>query len=110
MAQKTVVALVDDLDGSDATQTVTFGIDGETYEIDLSDTNATALRNALRPYVSAGRRAGAQRPTPRQSVHIPSTGSSRNAQIRAWAARNGYTVPARGRISQAVVTAYDAAN
>lgn len=60
MAQRTITTLVDDLDGTDlgrgTGQTIQFGIDGRVYEIDLSDDNATALREALRPYADAGRR------------------------------------------------------
>ena len=42
--RQTIVSLVDDLDGSDADQTVTFGIDGRSYEIDLSAANAEGHR------------------------------------------------------------------
>lgn len=47
MAQKTQVILVDDVDGSEANQTVTFALDGVTYEIDLNDEHAAALRESL---------------------------------------------------------------
>lgn len=56
MAQKVEVLLVDDLDGSQAQQTVKFGLDGHTYEIDLSGDNEARLRQALEPYVAGGRR------------------------------------------------------
>lgn len=60
MAQRTITTLVDDLDGTDlgpgSGQTIRFGVDGRTYEIDLSDDNAAALREALQPYTEAGRR------------------------------------------------------
>lgn len=47
MARKTQVLLVDDIDGSDATNTVTFGLDGVSYEIDLNEDNARQLRSEL---------------------------------------------------------------
>jgi len=107
MAQQKIVTLIDDLDGAEAAETLTFAIDGSTYEIDLSEKNATALREALRRYVTAARKAGAQR-AERKRVTIPSTGDSRNAEIRAWAHGNGHPVPARGRIPQRIVAAFDA--
>lgn len=61
MAQVTVVELVDDLDGSEADETVEFALDGAAYEIDLSATNAEELREALGPYVEAARRAGGRK-------------------------------------------------
>lgn len=108
MAQQKIVTLIDDLDGTEAAETLTFAIDGATYEIDLSEKNATALREALRRYVTVARKPGAQRTTGRERLAIPSSGQSRNAEIRAWAHSNGHTVPARGRIPQQVVAAFDA--
>jgi hypothetical protein len=110
MAQKKMVTLVDDLDGTEAAETVTFAIDGSNYEIDLSQKNAAALREALRRYTTAARPAGTQGHTSRTRVTIPSTGHSRNAEIRAWAHSNGHAVPARGRIPQRVVAAFDASH
>ena len=58
MAQKVNIVLVDDLDGSEASQTVSFGLDGTTYEIDLGDKNAAALREALAGYIGHARKVG----------------------------------------------------
>src|SRR5690349_24454619 len=60
MAQKVQVLLVDDLDGSEATETVTFGLDGASYEIDLSSGNAGKLRKELAHYVEHARKASSQ--------------------------------------------------
>ena len=50
MAQKTIVSLIDDLDGqSEADETVEYAIDGVTYEIDLAKDNADALREVFAP-------------------------------------------------------------
>ena len=51
MAQKVNIVLVDDIDQTDADETLTFGLDGKNYEIDLNTKNANALREALAPYV-----------------------------------------------------------
>ncbi|MFV2121950.1 histone-like nucleoid-structuring protein Lsr2, partial [Streptomyces sp. Act-28] len=58
MAQKVQVLLVDDLDGGEADETVTFALDGKTYEIDLTTANADKLRSLLEPYTKSGRRTG----------------------------------------------------
>ena len=58
MAKETITRLIDDLDRSEADETVKFGLDGVQYEIDLSTKNATKLREALKPYIKAGTRIG----------------------------------------------------
>ena len=110
MAQRKIITLIDDLDGSEASETVAFALDGKNYEIDLSAKNAAALREGLRRYVTAAREAGTEGHAGRRRVTISSTGHSRNAEIRAWAHSNGHAVPARGRIPQRVVAAFDAAH
>ena len=108
MAQKVHIVLEDDLDGSDATQTVTFGLDGTSYEIDLNDKNAAKLRDALAGYVGHGRKVGS---APRRGRKAAvSTGGVSAKEIRDWARSNGYDVPERGRVSADVRSAYDAAN
>ncbi len=117
MAQRTVVTLVDDLDGGVAEESVSFGLDHVDYEIDLSGEHAAALRDALAPYVAAARRTGGRRParaTPaaRPTSSTPSSGAGRsrsaNAEIRAWAAGHGVTLAERGRLPGRVVEAYEA--
>ena len=107
MAQKTHIVLEDDLDGSTATETVTFGLDGTSYEIDLNDKNAAKLRAALAPYVGHGRKVGS---APRRGRKAASAGGPSAREIREWARRNGYDVPDRGRVSADVRAAYEAAN
>lgn len=107
MAQKVSIVLVDDLDGSEATQTVTFGLDGATYEIDLGDGNAAALRDALAPYVGHARKSAGGRRGRRTSV--TSIGPS-SKQIRDWARSNGFEVSDRGRVSAEIRQAFDAAH
>ncbi len=108
MAQKVNIVLVDDIDGTDATQTVVFGLDGTSYEIDLNDSHASALREALAPYVGHGRKVG--RAARRGARAAAATGGASAKEIREWARDNGFTVPERGRIPADVREAFDAAN
>lgn len=108
MAQRVQIILEDDIDGGDATETVTFGLDGVTYEIDLNDTNAVALRDALAGYVGAGRRVAGRRSSGSSSSSRSNSGEL--AKIREWARSNGFQVSDRGRISKKVRDAYAKAN
>lgn len=115
MAQKVQVVLIDDIDGGEAAETVTFGLDGVTYEIDLSDEHAAQLRDAFATWVANGRRVtgrSSSRPATRRSAPSgrSASGTADPAAIRAWARENGHTVNERGRISADVVAAYEAAN
>jgi hypothetical protein len=112
MAQKVQVVLIDDIDGGEATETVTFGLDGATYEIDLSDGNASQLRDALAHWVGNARRVSGRssRPSGRRGGGSSSSSSSDTTAIRAWAKENGFQVSERGRISAQVQEAYAAAH
>ncbi|MDT9594717.1 Lsr2 family protein [Nocardioides zeae] len=112
MAQKVHIILVDDIDGSEATETVSFGLDGASYEIDLNDEHAEQLREALAPYVGHARKAGGQRRprgAGRSSTPAASDGPS-TKEIREWARENGHDVPDRGRVAAEIREAYDAAH
>ena len=107
MAQKVQVVLVDDLDGGTAEETVTFALDGVSYEIDLSTANAAQLREAFASWVGHARRVGGRTRTARR----PGSGrasSGDSSAIREWARANGFTVNERGRIPAEVKAAYDA--
>lgn len=112
MARKIIHQLVDDIDGSvlevGTGETVLFSLDGRAYEIDLSPTNAAALRDALAPYVAAGRTiSGRSTGAPAR----PRRGGQRDlAPVREWAAAQGLSVSTRGRVSASVLEAYDAAH
>jgi hypothetical protein len=112
MAQRVNVVLVDDIDGSDAVETVGFALDGVDYEIDLSEEHAADLRNAVSLYIGHARRTGGRRRSGRRSPGTPSpTGAGASAaEIRAWARENGWDVPERGRVSAEVREAYARAN
>ncbi len=114
MAQKVTVSLVDDLDGSEAEETVEFGLDGAFYEIDLSEDNAERLRDALAEYVEHARRSGGRkRPGGRLSAagRAPRTASAdreQNQAMREWARKQGMNISDRGRIPKEVAEAYNA--
>jgi hypothetical protein len=113
MAQKHIVQLIDDLDGGPAAETVTFGIDGSQYEIDLTAKNAAKLRDALAPYVASARRSA--RAGGRSAV-TSRRGSGRAARsdreqthaIREWARKSGHKVGDKGRIPAHILEAYHA--
>jgi hypothetical protein len=115
VAQKVQVTLVDDIDGSSADETLTFGIDGVFYEIDLSKTNAKKFRESLNAYVGAARRSGrssrAGRPRGRAGRAKAAAGSAApTSEIRAWARSKGIKVNERGRIAADIVARYESSH
>src|SRR4051794_3527768 len=104
MAQKVQIVLEDDIDGGEAVETITFGLDGASYEIDLNEANAARLRETLAPFVGHGRRLPGGRRTRKAS-----SGDTSAKAIREWARENGYEVPDRGRVSADVRAAFEAA-
>ncbi len=109
MAQR--IVLSDDFDGSEATETVSFGLDGREYEVDLSDEHVAELRDFLKHYIDVGRRKGADGPRRRSTgAKRPDTPQPADdmppSSIREWAAANGIQVNARGRIPAKVVEQY----
>ena len=105
MAQHVEMMLVDDLDGSEAAEPVTFPVDFRKYEIDLNEEHAARLRDALAPYVAARRTGGSS--TPRRQSAAPKRSRQDLAEVRAWLAEHGYPVKERGRIPDAWVADYD---
>jgi hypothetical protein len=104
MATKVLTTLQDDIDGSDATQTVRFALDGVEYEIDVSDRNANRLRNSLSEFIAHGRRVGGRR------GRKPASSSDVDTKaVRKWAEANGIEINARGRIPTDVVERFKAA-
>ncbi|MBP3976028.1 Lsr2 family protein [Microbacterium sp. BLY] len=119
MARRIVHQLVDDIDGSvlevGEGETVHFSLNGTSYEIDLNSAHAEELRQALEPYISAGRRAGSSSSSGggRSSSSSSRKRQARNpevAAIRAWAKENGYTLSERGRVPAPILEAYRAAH
>lgn len=113
MAQKMIVELVDDLDGTAIADgeggTVSFSLENRSFEIDLTAKNAAQLHEALAPFIDAARPV-------RGNVRKESTRTRREkngrdlALVRAWARDNGHIVSDRGRVPGPVIEAYDAAH
>ena len=121
MAQKVQVILVDDVDGGEANETVSFSLDGVSYEIDVSEANAGKLRDALAPWVGHARRVGGRsggssgtrsRSGGGSGGSGRSRGNSRHdlSDVRSWARENGFQVSDRGRVSSEVIAAYEKAH
>lgn len=111
MAQRVQVLLIDDLDGSEGAETVSFSLDGVSYEIDLSEKNAAKLRDDFATWVGNARKVGRGGSSSGRSAGRRSRGgSSDTGAIRAWAKENGFAVSERGRISREVMDAYNAAH
>lgn len=108
MAQRVKVHLTDDLDGTEATETVRFSLEGKNYEIDLCTDNATWLRSTLQPFIAVARR-NTQNNTGKSGKRPPRR-NPETAKIRRWARDNGYTVADHGRINAEVKHAYYVAN
>jgi nucleoid-associated protein Lsr2 len=115
MAQKVIVELVDDLDGtaSEDISTVSFSLDGADYEIDLSAENADNLRGLLEEFVVAARRTGGRikrnTGTTKAAPSRPAASREQTKAIREWARQNGFELADRGRIPANVIEAYEEA-
>lgn len=114
LAQKVTTHLVDDLTGDTIEagegRTVQFAFDGSSYEIDLTDGNAEKLREALSDYIAAARKVSGRSSRGTAAASKGRSNPDDLARIRVWAMANGHQVAARGRISQQVRDAYEAAN
>ncbi|WNM24937.1 histone-like nucleoid-structuring protein Lsr2 [Demequina capsici] len=108
MAQKVQVVLIDDIDGGAATETVSFAVDGTRYEIDLNSENAALLRDDLAKWTTKARKVTAARG---RRATTPAKKSRTDAHaVREWARAEGMEVSERGRVSQDLRDAYDAAH
>ncbi len=105
MAQKIHVVLIDDIDGRDADETVRFSLDGSSYEIDLSASNAARLRSAMAEFVGHARKVSS-----RGGRRARGGGQGKSAEIRAWAREQGLQVNERGRIPADLAAKFDAAH
>jgi hypothetical protein len=109
MAQHAQIVFTDDIDGSDAADTVRFGLQGTSYEIDLSKKNADKLAKILEPYVQAARKASSS------GSRRPAAGRSRAAgpspaAVREWARTEGMEVKDKGRVPAELIVKFQAAN
>lgn len=102
MAQKIRVIVTDDLDGSEASETIPFELDGLSYEIDLNSDNAEQFRKDLAPYIQKARRI---RSEGRRRAARSVSGRERSAAIREWAKSRDFKVSGRGKIPAPVIAA-----
>ena len=121
MARRVIVELVDDLDGEPADDTVRFGLDEVTYEIDLSQQHVAELRDSFARYVAHARKVSTRTPARRRPASSADGDTSRkpgrstsdreqNAAIRTWARAHGKDISDRGRIPAHVLTEYHQQN
>jgi Lsr2 len=104
MATRMVTELQDDIDGSNATQTIQFALEGIEYEIDLSDRNANRLRGSLAEFIGHARKvSGRHRGKAAPSAQ---TDKSQASAMRDWLKQHGYEVADRGRIPDWLQRAY----
>ena len=109
MAQRVEYKLVDDVDGTTAVETVSFSLDGVSYEIDLTAANAKKLRNDLATWVGHARRSGGRKSSRKAGAAAGPRRGDLSA-VRDWARKNGHQVSDRGRISAGILAAYDKAH
>ena len=109
MVTKVLTRLLDDTDGSEAAETVQFGLDEQTFEIDLSVDNAAKLRDALAPYIKRGRKAAKDEGRRRGKQRGLRAQVIDSHAVRVWAEANGIKVGTKGRIPGNVISRYQAA-
>lgn len=118
MAKRVIHQLIDDIDGSEATDTIHFGLDGIQYEIDLSEGNAVKLRDALGKYVGAGSRVGRMggpgghraTVTRRQGPPVERHSREQLNAVREWARSQGIEISDRGRVPVDVMAKFEEAH
>ncbi|MDP9870311.1 MULTISPECIES: histone-like nucleoid-structuring protein Lsr2 [Streptosporangium] len=111
MAKQIIEKVTDDIDGTEGARNVTFAIDGDQYEIDLSDKNSDELRKALARFINAARPVRQERAQSRRQSGNSSNGGGKpnrdaSTAIRTWAKEQGLTVSERGRISASILEKY----
>ncbi|HEX3721640.1 MAG TPA: Lsr2 family protein [Nitrolancea sp.] len=104
MARETVVILKDDIDGSEAVESITFSIRGHSYEIDLNEKNVAAFERSFAKWIAVARRTSRARTTTRGR----NAGAGDARAIRVWAAENGVKISERGRIPRDIIEQYRA--
>ena len=109
MAQMIQTLYIDDLDGGEAEGTVSFGLDGADYEIDLSAAHAKALRKAAEKYIKAGRKAGSSTRRSGRTNARGRAGGPNPAEVREWAKSQGVKVSDRGRVPTDLIIKFKAA-
>ncbi len=110
MAQKTIVKTYDDLDGSEIDaegRSVTFSLEGASYEIDLSSKNVEKLREDFRRYTEKARRVTGRGSRSGKAAEPAPVDTK---AVRAWAEEQGLGVSTRGRLSTELIEQYRASH
>lgn len=110
VAKRTTVVVQDDLDGTEGATTVKFGLDGRSYEIDLSEKNEKALRKALEKYLGAATQVAKTPATGGRQKYGTGPARRDTKHIREWLRGQGVEISDRGRIPTDLMQRYEAAN
>jgi hypothetical protein len=118
MAKRTQILLIDDIDGSEAKDSIEFGINGQLWSIDLSEAHLKELMDGLSKFIDAGTALGKYHVGPGRKGAISTArrvpagvNRDRNAAIRAWCeTQPDITISSRGRIPDWVVAKFEAAH
>jgi Lsr2 len=81
---ETIVHVTDDMDGTEGTtrnpvNSVVFGLGNQHYELDLTQKNEAALREALMPFITKAR------PVSRLRASSAASSNGESGKARAWA-------------------------
>ncbi len=115
MAERVTIQLLDDLDGSEATESIRFAWEGRSLVVDLNQKNADKFRKAIEPFATVARADGVvEAPAPRRGRPAGSTNREKPERdydikdLRAWAAERKIELSSRGRIAAEIVAQYKA--
>jgi hypothetical protein len=103
---ETIEHVLDDVDGTIASETIGFAVEGVSYQIDLNKKNAKVLRADFAKWITHARKVKASN-TARSGRRSPAGKANQSSAIRAWASAQGLPVNSRGRIPSSVIEQYN---
>src|SRR5665647_807017 len=97
----TKVTLLDDIDGTEDAETVTFTVNERSYEMELAPANLAKLEEALALFIEKAR----------DTTPVPRWTNARHATVdqslvRTWAAENNVDVSPKGRVPGWIIDRY----
>lgn len=107
MALQAKYILIDDIDGSNAKDTVSFAVGRNYYEIDLNLGHLDEFNRDLDKWIKYARKVSARKAG--RSGRVGSGTPNDAAKVRAWAEEQGIELAQRGRIPNAVREQYEEA-
>lgn len=109
MGQKVRIERFSDLSGESLPdgegETIVYSVYGKAYEIDLTAQEAADFHRTLDPFIAVSRRVKGGEGKKNRST----ADRQKLSDIRDWARNQGYEVSERGRISQEILEAFEAA-